>query len=100
MAQAGLELTTSCLLEWSLSEFCHTDSCFLSVEIRIYKNKALFIYGGRSLLPCCTVIGHSVMRQYILLISELEIKPWGLDSRIQGMEAEWRLKVITDVISW
>ena len=44
--------------------------------------------------------GHSVMRQYILLISELEIKPWGLDSRIQGMEAEWRLKVMTDVISW
>ena len=57
MAQAGLELTTSCLLEWSLSEFCHTDSCFLSVEIRIYKDKPFFIYGARSLLSCCTVLG-------------------------------------------
>ena len=56
MAQAGLELTTSCLPERSLSAFCHTDSCFPSVKIRIYKNKALFIYGGRSLLSCCTVV--------------------------------------------
>ena len=59
MAQAGLELTTSCLPEWSLSAFCHTDSCFPSVEIRIYKNKPLFIYGGRSLLSCCTVLPNS-----------------------------------------
>ena len=50
MAHAGFELTISCLPEWSLSEFCHTNSCFQSVEIRIYKNKALFIYGDRSLL--------------------------------------------------
>ena len=57
MAQAGLELTTSSLPEWSLSAFRHTDSCFLSVEIRIYKNKPIFIYGGRSLLSCCTVLG-------------------------------------------
>ena len=56
MAQGGLELTTSCLLEWSLSEFCHTDSCFPCVETRIYKDKLLFIYGPRSLLSCCTVI--------------------------------------------
>ena len=66
MAQAGLELTTSCLLEWSLSEFCHTDSCFPSVETRIYKNRLLFIYGPRSLLSCCTVLarhhGQSVAR--------------------------------------
>ena len=38
MPQAGFEPTTSWLLEWSLSEFCHEDSCFPSVEIRIYKN--------------------------------------------------------------
>jgi hypothetical protein len=25
-------------LEWSLSAFCHTYSCFPRVEIRIYKN--------------------------------------------------------------
>ena len=30
----------------------------------------------------------------------LEIKPCGLGSRIRDMEAEWRLKVITDLISW
>ena len=60
MALAGLELTTSCLLEWRLSEFCHTDSCFLSVETRIYKNNLLFIYGPRSLLSCCTVIGYGM----------------------------------------
>ena len=30
----------------------------------------------------------------------LEIKPCGLGSRIRDMEAEWRLKVITDRISW
>ena len=58
MSQAGLELTTSCLLEWSLSEFCHTDSCFPSVETRVYKNKLLFIYGPRSLLSCCTVLSN------------------------------------------
>ena len=56
MPQAGFELTTSCLPERSLSEFCHTNSCFEDVEIRIYKNKPLFIYGARSLLSCCTVI--------------------------------------------
>ena len=33
---------------------------------------------------------------YILL----EIKPCGLGSRIRDMEAEWRLKVITDLFSW
>ena len=30
----------------------------------------------------------------------LEIKPCGLGSCIRDMEAEWRLKVITDLISW
>ena len=30
----------------------------------------------------------------------LEIKPCQLGSRIQDMEAEWRLKVIADLISW
>ena len=30
----------------------------------------------------------------------LEIKPCGLGSRIRDMEAEWRLKVKTDLISW
>ena len=35
-------------------------------------------------------------RPYIIL----EIKPFGLGSRIRDMEAEWRLKVITDLISW
>ena len=29
----------------------------------------------------------------------LEIKPCGLGSRIRDMEAEWRLKFITDLIS-
>ena len=29
----------------------------------------------------------------------LEMKPCGLGSRILDMEAEWRLKVITDLIS-
>ena len=38
MPQAGFEPTISWLLEWSLSEFCHEDSCFPRVEIRIYKN--------------------------------------------------------------
>ena len=38
MPQAGFEPTSSWLLEWSLSEFCHKDSCFTRVEIRIYKN--------------------------------------------------------------
>ena len=38
MPQAGFEPTSSWLLEWSLSEFCHKDSCFPRVEIRIYKN--------------------------------------------------------------
>ena len=56
MPQAGFELTTSCLPERSLSEFCHTNSCFEGVEIRIYKNKPIFIYGARSLLSCCTVV--------------------------------------------
>ena len=57
MAQGGLELTTSCLWEWSLSAFCHTDSCFPIVKIRNYKNKPLFIYGaGSLLLSCCTVL--------------------------------------------
>ena len=31
---------------------------------------------------------------------KLEIKPCGLGSRNQDMKAEWRLKVITDFISW
>ena len=30
----------------------------------------------------------------------LEINPCGLGFRIQDMEAEWRLRVITDKISW
>ena len=30
----------------------------------------------------------------------LNIKPCGLGSRIRDMEAEWRLKVINDLISW
>ena len=30
----------------------------------------------------------------------LEIRPCGLGSRIRDMQAEWRLKVITDLISW
>ena len=30
----------------------------------------------------------------------LEIRPCGLGSRIRDMEAKWRLKVITDLISW
>ena len=38
MPQAGFEPTSSWLLEWSLSEFWHKDSCFPRVEIRIYKN--------------------------------------------------------------
>ena len=38
MPQAGFEPTSSWLLEWSLSEFCHKDSCFPRVKIRIYKN--------------------------------------------------------------
>ena len=32
--------------------------------------------------------------------SKLEIKPCGLGSRIRDVEAEWRLRVITDLISW
>ena len=32
-------------------------------------------------------------------LSTLEIKPYGLDFRIRDMEAEWRLKVLTDLIS-
>ena len=31
---------------------------------------------------------------------KLEIKPCGLGSRIRDMEAEWMLRVITDLISW
>ena len=38
MPQAGFEPTSSWLLEWSLSEFCHKDSCFPRVKNRIYKN--------------------------------------------------------------
>ena len=30
----------------------------------------------------------------------LEIKPYRLGSRIQDFEAEWRLRVISDLISW
>ena len=30
----------------------------------------------------------------------LEIKPCGLGSRVRDMEDEWRLRVITDLISW
>ena len=30
----------------------------------------------------------------------LEIKPCGVASRIRDMEVEWRLRVITDKISW
>ena len=30
----------------------------------------------------------------------LEIKPCGLGSKIRDMEAEWRLRVITDLIYW
>jgi hypothetical protein len=33
------------------------------------------------------------------LLIKIEIKPCGLGSRIREMEAEWRLKVITDLIS-
>ena len=35
-----------------------------------------------------------------LIMKKLEIKPCGLGSRIRDMEAEWRLKVITDLISY
>ena len=38
MPQAGFEPTSSWLLEWSLSEFCHKDSWVLRVKIKIYKN--------------------------------------------------------------
>ena len=38
MPQAGFEPTSSWLLEWSLSEFCHKDSCFPRVKNRICKN--------------------------------------------------------------
>ena len=49
---------------------------------------------------------HSIMglnlfwRSYASAYLELEIKPYGLGSRIQDMEAEWRLKGIIDLISW
>ena len=38
--------------------------------------------------------------QLSFLYITLEIKPCGHGSRIPDMEAEWRLKVITDLISW
>ena len=46
-----------------------------------------FIFGTQNNLGLCN-------------IGLLEIKPCGLGSRIPDMEAEWRLKVITDLISW
>ena len=73
MAQAGFELTTSSLPEWSLSAFCHTNSCFPMVEIRIYKNKPCFIYGARSLLSCCTVLGVVALGgHFVKLLQELD----------------------------
>ena len=36
----------------------------------------------------------------VMAYKKLEIKPCGLGSRIRDMEAEWRLKIITDFISW
>ena len=74
MAQAGLKLTTSCLSEWSA--FCLTDSCFSSVEIRIYKNKPLFIYGARSLLSCCTVIDGLELMSLPLNLSQNLTNSW------------------------
>ena len=43
--------------------------------------------------------------EFILILEHLfsiplEIKPCGLGSRIRDIEAEWRLKAITDLISW
>ena len=35
-----------------------------------------------------------------ITLNILEIKPCGLGSRIRDTEAEWRLKVITDLISY
>ena len=34
------------------------------------------------------------------LMKLLEIKAYGLGSRIRDMEAEWMLRVISDEISW
>ena len=58
MPQTGFEPTNSCpwLVEWSLSAFGHTDSCFQKVESRTYKNKPRLISVDRSLLSYCTVI--------------------------------------------
>ena len=59
MPQAGFEPTSSWLLEWSLSEFCHEDSCVSRMEIKIYKmfnDQPLLISVTRSLLSYCTVI--------------------------------------------
>ena len=42
----------------------------------------------------------NIWNMLIRTYQKLEIKPCGLGSRIWDMEAEWRLKVITDLISW
>ena len=65
MPQAGFEPTSSWLLEWSLSEFCHEDSCFPGMEFRIYNN----VQWWASFNLChqvTTVLLHCVMASWIL----------------------------------
>ena len=40
------------------------------------------------------------LKFFLFLYKELEIKSCWLGSRIRNIEAEWRLKVIIDLISW
>ena len=49
----------------------------------------------------CSSLAHRIVpdSSFINIYELLEIKPFGLGSRIRDMEAEWRLKVITDLIS-
>ena len=39
-------------------------------------------------------------KMFVKVILINEIKPYGIGSRVRDMKAEWRLKVITDLISW
>ena len=47
-----------------------------------------------------TILRTTVTIKSSLIYWLLEIKPCGLGSRIQDMDVEWRLKVMTDLISW
>jgi len=53
----------------------------------------LFVYSR--VLPDDFAEFLGVLSSLCVYIEALEIKPCGLGSRIRGMEAEWRLKVIS-----